>query len=210
MRIVADMLAAGPVIPALSFASVAEALAASDVLYGAGLRVFEITLADRQSFDYLTAVAKKLPADAYVGGGAIMVPQDITRAKNAGAAFGVSPGFTRELAEGAVADALPFLPGVSSVSEAMAAQAFGFKAQRFFPAEQSGGAAFLKTVAPVLADIVFSPAGGVTLDNAPKYLNLTNVVTVGAPWLLVRDESGVIDLTKTAAMVSTTLGALTK
>ena len=194
----------------LSFASVAEALAASDVLYGAGLRVFEIALSNRQSFDCLTAVTKKLPADALVGAGTVMTAQDVTRAKNAGACFGVSPGFTRELGDAVIANAFPFLPGISSVSEAMAAQDFGFKAQRFFPAEQSGGASFLKAVAPVLPDISFCPSGGVTFDNAPKYLNLANDATVGGSWLLVRDESGTLDLTKTAAMVAATLSALTK
>ena len=53
---------------------------------------------------------------------------------------------------------VPFLPGTATVSEAMAVLEAGFSEMKFFPAEASGGAAYLKSLAspaaggPVLPD----------------------------------------------------------
>ena len=44
----------------------------------------------------------------------------------AGARFGVSPGCTPALAKAVKAAGLPFLPGVQTVSEAMALRELGF------------------------------------------------------------------------------------
>ena len=36
-------------------------------------------------------------------------------------------------------------------------------------------------------DVMFCPTGGVTLDNAPEFLALPNVVCVGGSWLVPAD-----------------------
>ena len=65
---------------------------------------------------------------------------------------------------------LPSLPGCATVSEAMTLMAYGFTVVKFFPAEASGGIAWLKSVAAPLPDLRFCPTGGIDGTNAAAYL----------------------------------------
>ena len=78
---------------------------------------------------------------------------------------------------------LPFLPGVSTVSEVMAALEHGLTELKFFPAEAAGGAAFLRSLGGPLPQVRFCPTGGITPQSAPDYLGLPNVGCVGGSWL---------------------------
>ena len=82
---------------------------------------------------------------------------------------------------------LPFLPGTATVSEVLAALEAGVTELKFFPAEQSGGAGFLKALASVVPTARFCPTGGITPANAASYLALPNVGCVGGSWLTPAD-----------------------
>ena len=82
---------------------------------------------------------------------------------------------------------VPFLPGASTPSEIMSMREEGYSVLKFFPAEQSGGIAYLKALASPLAGIRFCPTGGVSPANAPQYLSLSNVVCVGGSWVAPDD-----------------------
>ena len=58
---------------------------------------------------------------------------------------------------------LPFLPGTATVSEVLAALEAGVTEMKFFPAEASGGTAYLKAVASPVPAARFCPTGGITL-----------------------------------------------
>ncbi|MEC9464024.1 MAG: keto-deoxy-phosphogluconate aldolase, partial [Pseudomonadota bacterium] len=57
----------------------------------------------------------------------------------------------------------------------------------FFPAEQAGGAAYLKALSSPLAGTLFCPTGGISLKNAMDYLSLPNVVCVGGSWVAPKE-----------------------
>ena len=63
----------------------------------------------------------------------------------------------------------------------------GFTELKFFPALQAGGPAMLKAWSGPFWDVKFCPTGGVTLQNAPDFLALPNVVCVGGSWLVPAD-----------------------
>jgi 2-dehydro-3-deoxyphosphogluconate aldolase/(4S)-4-hydroxy-2-oxoglutarate aldolase len=78
----------------------------------------------------------------------------------------------------------------------------GYKVLKFFPAEQAGGASYLKALSSPLAEMMFCPTGGVNLKNANDYLSLPNVVCVGGSWVAPKDliDAGDWDgITKLAA-----------
>ena len=102
---------------------------------------------------------------------------------SAGARFIVSPGATPALLDTAAGSDVPFLPGAASASEIMALRAAGYRLLKFFPAEQAGGAAFLKAMGSPLVGIRFCPTGGVSAANAASYLGLGNVICVGGSWV---------------------------
>jgi 2-dehydro-3-deoxyphosphogluconate aldolase/(4S)-4-hydroxy-2-oxoglutarate aldolase len=82
---------------------------------------------------------------------------------------------------------VPLLPGAITPGEIMAAREAGLDFLKFFPAEQAGGAAFLKSLASPFGGIRFCPTGGVTAANASDYLGLPNVICVGGSWVAPDD-----------------------
>jgi 2-dehydro-3-deoxyphosphogluconate aldolase/(4S)-4-hydroxy-2-oxoglutarate aldolase len=69
----------------------------------------------------------------------------------------------------------------------MALSARGFKVLKFFPAEASGGVAWLKSVAAPLPDLTFCPTGGIDSKNIAAYLGCPNVLAVGGSWVAPKD-----------------------
>jgi 2-dehydro-3-deoxyphosphogluconate aldolase/(4S)-4-hydroxy-2-oxoglutarate aldolase len=112
---------------------------------------------------------------------------DAIAARQAGARFAVSPGFTPALGRQCRDLDLPLLPGVATGSEILLAQEEGFKALKFFPAVQAGGLALLKAWQGPFGDVIFCPTGGIHAGNAQEFLAQPNVVCVGGSWLVPAD-----------------------
>lgn len=170
-----------PVIPVLEVEKTADALPLARSLMAGGLQVLEITLRTDNALDVISAMARV--EGARVGAGTLRTPKDVRAAKEAGAIFGVSPGATDRLLEACEAEDLPLLPGAATASEVMFLLEKGYTFQKFFPAEASGGAVQLKSLAGPLPQVKFCPTGGVSPGNAQNYLNLANVVCVGGSWI---------------------------
>jgi 2-dehydro-3-deoxyphosphogluconate aldolase/(4S)-4-hydroxy-2-oxoglutarate aldolase len=175
-----------PVIPVLTIERVADAVPLARALVAGGLPVIEVTLRTKAALEAIRAIAAQVP-DCIVGVGTVTRISDIGAACAAGAKYLVSPGTPPELAA-ALADAsVPVLPGCATVSEAMALSGRGFKVLKFFPAEASGGVAWLKSIAAPLPDLKFCPTGGVDSKNIAAYLGCPNVLAVGGSWVAPKD-----------------------
>jgi 2-dehydro-3-deoxyphosphogluconate aldolase/(4S)-4-hydroxy-2-oxoglutarate aldolase len=181
----AAILALAPVIPVLTVERVADAVPLARALVKGGLPVLEITFRTPAALEALKAIAMEVP-EATVGAGTVLDESQLARAQRAGARFAVSPGCTARLATSACEAAIPFLPGVQTVSEAMVLAEQGFCLLKFFPAEAAGGAGWLKAVAAPLSGLRFCPTGGIGVDNASAYLALPNVTCVGGSWVAPR------------------------
>ncbi|XVQ08843.1 bifunctional 4-hydroxy-2-oxoglutarate aldolase/2-dehydro-3-deoxy-phosphogluconate aldolase [Spirillospora sp. CA-255316] len=181
-----ELLDLAPVVPVVVLDEPDAAVSLARALVAGGLPVIEVTLRTEGALAAIERIAAEVP-DAVVGAGTIVRPEDAERSARAGARFLVSPGCTDRLREAMAATALPFLPGVSSASEAMALLEHGVTAMKFFPAEAAGGAAYLKALNGPLPQIRFCPTGGITQDNATRYLGLPNVGCVGGSWLTPAD-----------------------
>lgn len=173
-----------PVIPVLLVEEVAHAAPLARALVAGGLPVLEVTLRTPAAFEVIAAMAGI--AGGIVGAGTLLTPEDVAKAKAAGARFGVSPGATPALLKACAAHDLPLLPGAATASEAMALLARGYNVQKFFPAGAAGGVPFLKALASPLPQISFCPTGGITAGNAADYLALANVLCVGGSWVAPR------------------------
>lgn len=175
-----------PVIPVLKIERLADAVPLAQALARGGLPAIEITLRTPDALDAVRLVAAEVP-EAVIGAGTILSAKDFQQAADAGAKFIVSPGTTQELLDAASSSPVPFLPGAITPSEIMAVREEGYSFLKFFPAEQAGGAAFLKSLASPFAGIRFCPTGGVSAKNAADYLSLPNVVCVGGSWVAPDD-----------------------
>jgi 2-dehydro-3-deoxyphosphogluconate aldolase / (4S)-4-hydroxy-2-oxoglutarate aldolase len=179
------------VIAVLTPESVASALALSRVLFDAGLRMHEITLRTECGLQAIAALTRELPG-LIVGAGSVVTPELGEAAISAGARFLVSPGTNDALLQFAADCRVPFLPGVSTVSESMRVLALGCTAAKLFPADVLGGVAFLRSLAAPLPAMKFCPSGGMDAQVAPSYLRLPNVLAIGGSWMapaeLVREK----------------------
>lgn len=180
MRHVQDMLRGTTVIPVLAFSEIAPTLRMIERMLSAGLSVIELTRRSDVARETLRQAKAAFGADGIIGMGTIITPDQLAESMDDGADFGVSPGLTPTLMHAVQTSDLPFLPGTSTVSEAMVARDAGFDVVKFFPAGQSGGAPYLKAMGAVLPDLKVCPTGGVSEQNAKDYLALPNVVCVGA------------------------------
>nr|WP_315184622.1 bifunctional 4-hydroxy-2-oxoglutarate aldolase/2-dehydro-3-deoxy-phosphogluconate aldolase [uncultured Albidiferax sp.] len=175
-----------PVIPVIVLNDVAHAVPLARALVAGGIRMLEVTLRTPQALECIERIAKEVP-DAVIGAGTIRSAADAQAAAKAGALFGVSPGYTRTVGMACRDAGLALLPGVATGSEIMMAQEDGFTELKFFPAMQAGGPAMLKAWSGPFFDVKFCPTGGVTLQNAPEFLALPNVVCVGGSWIVPTD-----------------------
>lgn len=177
-----SILKQAPVVPVLVIGTVADAVPLAKALVDGGLPVLEITLRTEAAPDCIRAIRAHVK-NAIVGSGTVLDARGLRLSEELGCAFAVSPGATPALLDAAEAGRTALLPGSRSPSEAMVLLERGYGLQKFFPAEQSGGCAYLSALVSPLPEVKFCPTGGITAGNAPSYLALTNVITIGGSWM---------------------------
>jgi len=188
-----------PVLPVVVIEDVASAVPLARALVAGGLPAVELTLRTPAALDAIRAISAEVP-EILVGAGTVLSPGQAKEAADAGARFLVSPGATPGLLAGLADTGLPFLPGTATVSEVLAALEAGLTEMKFFPAEASGGVAFLKSVAGPVPAARFCPTGGITAANATTYLALPNVGCVGGTWITPADAVAAGDWARVEAL----------
>lgn len=195
----AALFSRAPVIPVLTIDDFEIAVPLARALCDGGLPVIEVTLRTRAALAAIAAIAVEVP-DCIVGAGTVVRHVDAAFAIDAGAKFLVSPGTDSVLAETFTEIEIPVLPGCATVSEAMVLSDLGFEVLKFFPAEASGGANWLKAVAAPLPHIRFCPTGGINVQNAKDYLALPNVIAVGGSWVVPKDVLAARDFKRVTSL----------
>ena len=178
----ADLLAGQRVVPVVVIEDANDAVPLARTLLSVGLGAIEVTLRTDEGLEAIERIANEVP-DMLVGAGSVRRAGQIAEVKSAGAEFAVSPGSSDSLID-AVADAeLPFIPGAVTASEILKLLDLGYTLQKFFPAELSGGASFLRAIGAPIPEARFIPTGGVTPANSAEYLSLANVACIGGSWI---------------------------
>jgi 2-dehydro-3-deoxyphosphogluconate aldolase/(4S)-4-hydroxy-2-oxoglutarate aldolase len=195
----ADLLELSPVMPVVVIADAADAVPTARALLAGGIRVIELTLRTPAALEAIERIAKEVP-EIVIGAGTVTAPEHAKQAADAGASFLVTPGCTDAVLDAVFETGLPFLPGASTVSEAMRLAERGLTALKFFPAEASGGVAYLSSIGGPLPGLRFCPTGGITVKNAPDYLALPNVGCIGGSWLTPKDALAAKDFGRIEAL----------
>jgi 2-dehydro-3-deoxyphosphogluconate aldolase/(4S)-4-hydroxy-2-oxoglutarate aldolase len=181
-----------PVLPVVVVNDKVKAVQLARTLAKAGVTKIEVTLRTPNALECIAAIAAEVP-ECVVGVGTVLTPAQGAAAVAAGAKFLVSPGVTEDLLDYVAESAIPFIPGCATLSEAMRLVERGLTAAKFFPAVESGGAAWLKAVNSVLPQLQFCPTGGIGQSNYKEFLELPNVMCVGGSWIapakLIEDEN---------------------
>jgi 2-dehydro-3-deoxyphosphogluconate aldolase / (4S)-4-hydroxy-2-oxoglutarate aldolase len=203
----ADLLSLAPVIPVVVLHEPADATPLAQALLAGGVPIIEVTLRTPRALDVIRIISDNVP-DAVVGAGTVTTPGLVRQAVEAGAQFLVSPGTTDRLLDAMDDAGVPSLPGVGSASEVMRLLERGQREMKFFPAEASGGRAFLSAMASPFPDARFCPTGGITPATAPLYRELDNVGCVGGTWLTPRDAIATQDWRRIEKLAAETIQLL--
>lgn len=171
-----------PILPVVVIESADDAVPLAETLFEAGLVAIEITLRTQAALAAIEQVATKVP-QMLLSAGTVLNGSDLRAARNAGAAFAISPGATPALLTAACEQQMPIIPGVATASDVIQAIEFGLGFCKFFPAGIAGGIEGLKALHGPFPHMKFCPTGGVSLANAKDYLRLPNVACVGGSWL---------------------------
>jgi 2-dehydro-3-deoxyphosphogluconate aldolase/(4S)-4-hydroxy-2-oxoglutarate aldolase len=183
-----DQLAKHVVIPVIAIDSAGSALPLADALLEGGLPVAEITFRTAAAAEVIARIAKERP-QLILGAGTVLTAENLGRACDAGAKFGVAPGLNQDVVAEAAHRGLPFMPGVITPTEVEQALALGLKLLKFFPAEAFGGLKVIRALAAPYghAGVRFMPTGGVNTANLAEYLAEKTVACVGGTWIASRE-----------------------
>ena len=182
----ASQLRAAPLIPVLTISDVSKAEGLALALQAGGLKNLEVTLRTSVALEAIALMKAAAPALS-IGAGTVLNEGDVEACFKVGADFIVTPGSSPGLRAALLKADANVMVGVATATEIMSRLEEGFGVLKFFPAEQSGGAAALKSFGGPLPDARFCPTGGVTVDKIQSYLDLHNVVAVGGTWIATPD-----------------------
>ena len=177
--------------PVIVIDDVAQARPLAEALVASGLHTAEVTFRTPQALKALAVFAGH--PELLVGAGTVRTAEQVRRARDAGARFVVSPGFSEPVVEACHAGVVPVFPGVSSATDIHPATEAGLGVLKFFPAEASGGAGAIAALAAPFPDVRFIPTGGVGPRNLADYVALRAVCCVGGSWMVPRDAMRVGD-----------------
>lgn len=172
------------IIAVLTVEDANDAVDLARLLLDNGIQGMELTLRTGAAMDALQAIQRSVP-EMFAGVGTILTPQQVQDVKASGAAFGVAPGYNRDVVAAAASAGLPFAPGISTPSELEVAYSQGCNVLKFFHAEGMGGVKYLKSINGPYGHLglQYIPLGGVGPHNLRDYLNLNEVLAIGGSWI---------------------------
>jgi 2-dehydro-3-deoxyphosphogluconate aldolase / (4S)-4-hydroxy-2-oxoglutarate aldolase len=174
------------IVPVVRIEKAADAVHLGKALLAGGLPLAEITFRTAAAPEVIRILTEGVP-ELIVGAGTVLSIEQAAAALRAGAKFIVSPGFNPKVVSFCREQGVCVIPGVNSPSQIEAAMECGLGVLKFFPAEESGGPAFLKAVAAPYEGIRFIPTGGINPSNLLSYLSLKNVIACGGSWMVKTD-----------------------
>ena len=150
-----------------------------------GLPCAEVTFRTPRAGKVLKLMARD--SRLVVGAGTVLTVEQVDVAVKAGAAYIVTPGYSRDVIRACQDRGIPVIPGVATPTEIQMALADGITLVKFFPAEAIGGARAVSAMAAPFPMVRFIPTGGISPGNLEDYLALPSVAAVGGSWM-VRDS----------------------
>ncbi len=180
-----DRILAKRIVPVVVLDCANDAEPLAEALLAGGLDIMEITFRTDAAEESIRRIAKSFP-EVLLGAGTLLDADQVKRAKDAGAVFGLAPGLNPATIATAKEVDLQFSPGVMTPSEIEQALSLDCKLLKFFPAEAAGGVKMLKSLAGPYAHtgVKFTPTGGITSDNLQDYLKLPVVAAIGGSWMV--------------------------
>ena len=153
-----------------------------NALYAGGLIYIEITMTTPGALGAIEEVAGKLE-DVLIGAGTVLDGPTARQAILAGAEFLVTPTVELDVIEMAHRYGVVVIAGAMTPTEILTAWEAGADMVKVFPANVLGPG-YLKAVHGPLPQIPLVPTGGITADNAAKFIHAGAAMVCAGGWLV--------------------------
>jgi len=165
----------------------ADAVPLARALLAGGVTAMELALRTDVALEGLKQIVTEVP-EMMAGAGTILKEEQVSAARDAGAAFGVAPGTNARILAAAKDAGFPFAPGIATPTDIELALEFGCRVLKFFPAEGMGGLKYLTSIAAPYRHLGlrYIPLGGVHEGNLTSYTASPDILAVGGSWLAPR------------------------
>lgn len=184
MTDLSKVLNSARVIPLAEVTTSAQAFQVANLLREFGHSHIEIPLRHPGALEAIEAVARS--GIISVGAGTITSLDQIDRAIDSGAKFGISPCLDAELVAHAKDRDFPYIPAIATPSELLQGKKQGVELFKVYPASNLGGPSFLNALSAVFPGVRFMPSGGLDSNNYAEYLKVASVAAVSGSWLTPR------------------------
>ncbi|HKT56434.1 MAG TPA: bifunctional 4-hydroxy-2-oxoglutarate aldolase/2-dehydro-3-deoxy-phosphogluconate aldolase [Microbacterium sp.] len=176
-----EIFADVPLMAILRGMGVERSLATATRAWDLGITAVELPIQTPTDVEALRVVADAARERGLtVGAGTVVTLEHVQQAKDAGAAFTVSPGLDLDIVRASHEAGLPSIPGVATASEVQRALGDGLTWLKAFPASLLGTGWFPAMRGP-FPQAKFVATGGMGSGNAKAYLDAgVKVVAVGS------------------------------
>jgi 2-dehydro-3-deoxyphosphogluconate aldolase/(4S)-4-hydroxy-2-oxoglutarate aldolase len=134
-----------------------------------GIKLIEIAWNTDRAESLIPKLQQELP-DCKIGTGTVLDLDSAERAIACGCSFLFTPHTNPELIAKGLENNIPVIAGALTPTEIITAWQAGAAAVKVFPIKVMGGVEYLQCLQPVFRDIPLIPTGGISLQNADKFL----------------------------------------
>jgi 2-dehydro-3-deoxyphosphogalactonate aldolase len=164
-----DLFRMMPLIAILRGVTPAESEEIVGAIIEAGIRIIEVPLNSPEPLASIAKAARRFSADAIIGAGTVLTPEDAERVAEAGGELIVSPNFDSAVVRKSKMLGLVSVPGVMTPSEAFAAIAAGAGILKFFPGELLSLPVLRAYAAVLPKHVPMVLVGGVTAESVATF-----------------------------------------
>ena len=170
------------IVPVVVLNKVEDTIPTVQALVDGDVPIAEICFRTDCAAECIKVAVKEFP-NALIGAGTVINKKQAEEAIACGVKFIVSPGLSKEVAEVCKEAGVPYLPGVVTPTEIMAAIDLGITTLKFFPAGVFGGLKAIKALGAAFPQCKFMPTGGVNNENLKEFISCDKIIACGGSWV---------------------------
>lgn len=143
-----------------------EALELSYILMEEDFRFIEVSFSDEWASETLKKLRDRFGDSIFLGAGTVFDESTYLKAIDCGVDYILSPGLSLKVAELAIKDKKPYIPGVFTPTDVQNALQLGFDVLKLYPADVN----LLRSYRSPFPNVKFMPFGGINAENITTYL----------------------------------------
>ena len=141
-----------------------------EIAYLEGIKVFEVSLMSRESFNQIEQVKKYFGSKIIIGAGTVINTNLAEDALNVGADFLFSPSSDEKVLDFCKSKSIKIIPGVFSPSDISLCLSYGYSLLKLFPANIFP-ISYIKELKGPFPQTEYLAVGGVNENNYKDFLN---------------------------------------